>query len=154
MVYDKYKEEVFLDQMRDVIVELKYDPMLSWNEVETALDFFRQQGSPYKHVVRPYLLVAENKALSQDLAAVDFYVHAVLWAIRHGADVNGASNRQSSLDVVRKLAGKPALAPVMDTVREVESALLRRGAMTKKQLDDEVNSNTDYYKELERMCMK
>ena len=151
MVYEKYKEEVFLDQMRDVIAELEYDPSLSWEEVEPILDFFRQQGSPFKYVVRPFLQVAEMKAVAMNIDAVDFYLHAVLWALKHGAVVNGSSNRQSSLDVVRKLADKPALAPIIDTIREVENNLLQRGAKTKAELVEEENSNTDYYKELERM---
>jgi hypothetical protein len=151
MVYEKYKEEVFLDQMRDVIAELEYDPSLSWEEVEPILDFFRQQGSPFKYVVRPFLQVAEMKAVAMNIDAVDFYLHAVLWALKHGAVVNGSSNRQSSLDVVRKLADKPALAPIIDTIREVENNLLQRGAKTKAELVEDENSNTDYYKELERM---
>ncbi len=115
------------------------------------LDFFRQQGSPYKNVVRPFLQVAEAKTLAMNIDAVDFYLHAVLWALKHGAVVNGSSSRQSSLDVVRKLMGKPALAPIINTLREVENCLLQRGAMTKAELDEEENSNTDYYKELDRM---
>ena len=106
MVYEKYKDEVFLDQMRDVIAELQYNPSLSWDEVEPVLDFFRQQGSPYKYVVRPFLQVAEAKTLAMNIDAVDFYLHAVLWALKHGAVANGSSSRQSSLDVVRKLMGK------------------------------------------------
>ena len=86
-----------------------------------------------------------------NIDAVDFYLHVVLWALKHGAVVNGASNRQSSLDVVRKLMGKPALAPIINTLREVESNLLQGGAKTKAELDEEENSNTDYYKELDRM---
>ena len=86
-----------------------------------------------------------------NIDAVDFYLHAVLWALKHGAVVNGSSSRQSSLDVVRKLMGKPALAPIINTLREVENCLLQRGAMTKAELDEEENSNTDYYKELDRM---
>ena len=151
MVYEKYKDEVFLDQMRDVIAELQYNPSLSWDEVEPVLDFFRQQGSPYKYVVRPFLQVAEAKTLAMNIDAVDFYLHAVLWALKNGAVVNGSSSRQSSLDVVRKLMGKPALAPIINTLREVENCLLQRGAMTKAELDEEENSNTDYYKELDRM---
>ncbi len=151
VVLDKYKEEVFLDQMRDVIVDLEFNPSLSWEEAESALDFFYQQGSPCKHVVRPFLLVAEKKALSKKNDAVAFYLRAVMWALNHGADVNGSSNRQSSLDVVRKLISKSALAPIKDKLREVEAELLKRGAKTKAELDDEENSNTDYYKELETM---
>jgi hypothetical protein len=151
VVLDKYKEEVFLDQLRDVIVELEYNPFLSWEEVESALDFFYQQGSPCKHAVRPFLLVAEKEALSKKYDAVAFYLRAVMWALNHGADVNGSSNRQSSLDVVRKLISKSALAPIKDKLREVEAELLKRGAKTKAELDDEENTNTDYYKELETM---
>lgn len=151
VVLDKYKEEVFLDLVSDVIVELEYDPSLSWEEVEAALDFFYQLGSPCKRVVRLFLLVAEQKALSKQIDAVAFYLRAVLWALNHGADVNGSSNRQSSLDVVRKLIAKPALAPIIDNLREVETELLKRGAKTKAELDNEENSNTDYYKELDQM---
>ena len=107
------------------------------------LDFFRQQGSPYKYVVRPFLQVAEAKTLAMNIDAVDFYLHAVLWALKHGAVVNGS--------VVRKLMGKPALAPIINTLREVENCLLQRGAKTKAELDEEENSNTDYYKEPDRM---
>lgn len=148
---EKYKEEVFLDQMRDVIAELEYDPSLSWEEVENALDFFHQQGSPCRYVVRPFLHVAEARAMAMDIDAVDFYLRAVLWALNHGAVANGSSSRQSSLDVVRKLMGKPALAPIINTIREVEDGLLQRGAKTKAELDEEENTNTDYYKELDRM---
>ena len=150
-VKENYKEEVFLDLIKDVLTELEYDPSLLWDEVEPILDFFRQQGSPYKYVVRPFLQVAEMKAVAMNIDAVNFYLHAVLWALKHGAVVNGSSSRQSSLDVVRKLAGKPNLAPIIDTIREVESSLLQRGAKTKAELVEEENSNTDYYKELERM---
>ena len=150
-VKENYKEEVFLDLIKDVITELEYDPSLPWEEVEPILDFFRQQGSPYKYVVRPFIQVAEMKAVAMNIDAVNFYLHAVLWALKHGAAVNGSSSRQSSLDVVRKLAGKPNLAPIIDTIREVESSLLQRGAKTKVELVEEENSNTDYYKELERM---
>lgn len=148
---EKYKEEVFLDQMRDVIAELEYDPSLSWEDVENALDFFHQQGSPCRYVVRPFLHVAEARAMAMDIDAVDFYLRAVLWALNHGAVANGSSSCQSSLDVVRKLMGKPALAPIINTVREVEDGLLQRGAKTKAELDEEENTNTDYYKELDRM---
>ena len=95
--------------------------------------------------------MAEKKALSKKNDAVAFYLRAVKWAMNHGADVNGSSNRQSSLDVVRKLISKSALAPIKDKLREVEAELLKRGAKTKAELDDEENSNTDYYKELETM---
>ena len=47
--------------------------------------------------------------------------------------------------------GKPALVPLINTLREVEGELLQRGAKTKAELDEEENTNTDYYKELDRM---
>ena len=152
---EKYQEEVFFDQMREILADLRYDDSLSWAEVEPILDYFYQQGSPCTHVVKKYLKNAESYVAqggqSANLAAVEFYLHAVLWALRHEAVVNGADQKRSSLDIIRHLATVPALSPIIETIREVESNLLERGAMTKAELDKEERTNTDYFKELDRM---
>ena len=154
-IREQYREEVFLDQMRDVLANLRYDDSLSWSEVEPIMDFFYKQGSPCTHVVKIYLKNAESYVtqggLSTNLATVELYLKAVLWAVKHGAVVNGVDKKRSSLDIIRYLARVPALSPIIETIREVESNLLERGAMTKAELVKEENTNTDYYKELDRM---
>ena len=150
-VMEKYREQVYLDQIRSVIGELKYDPSLSWEELDSILDFFYQQGSPCTFAVKTFLKKAEKNVSAKNLQAADFYLHAVLWALRHGAIVNGSDHKQSSLDIIKRLSENPDLTPIINTVREVESKLIQRGGKTKVELEHEINTNNDYFKELDRM---
>ena len=142
-VKDEYQEDVYYDQINHIIINLRYDTSLSWTEVETALDYFYQQGSSTTHAVNRFLYQAWNYSKTDDIKAIEFYLQAILWALNHGSAVNDSNN----IDLILYLATKESLIPLANMINEIEKELLKRGAMSGAELD----SNTDYFKELDQM---
>ena len=147
-VLDEYKEEVFQDQILDCIKGMKYYYDVSWEDVRKALDYFLSIGSPIKRALINY---AYNAQRASGKAETEFYLHAAIWAVENGDDVNACWKGASVLDIVANIKENN----LKDTTTTLSSTLYKilkaHGAKSFKEIDQEYKCNTDYFKQLEYM---
>lgn len=147
-VLDEYKEEVFQDQLLDCIKGMKYYYDVSWEDVRKALDYFLSIGSPIKRALINY---AYNAQRASGKAETEFYLHAAIWAVENGDDVNACRNGASVLDIVANIMEKCLNDTTITLSSTLYELLIARGAKSFKEIDQEYRNNTDYFKQLEYM---
>ena len=147
-VLDEYKEEVFQDQLLDCIKDMKYYYDVSWEDVRKALDYFLSIGSPIKRALINY---AYNAQRASGKAETEFYLHAAIWAVENGDDVNACRNGASVLDIVANIMEKCLNDTTITLSSTLYELLIARGAKSFKEIDQEYRNNTDYFKQLEYM---
>ena len=147
-VLDEYKEEVFQDQLLDCIKGMKYYYDISWEDVRKALDYFLSIGSPIKRALINY---AYNAQRASGKAETEFYLHAAIWAVENGDDVNACRNGASVLDIVANIMEKCLNDTTITLSSTLYELLIARGAKPFKEIDQEYRNNTDYFKQLEYM---
>lgn len=147
-VLDEYKEEVFQDQLLDCIKGMKYYYDVSWEDVRKALDYFLSIGSPIKRALINY---AYNAQRASGKAETEFYLHAAIWAVENGDDVNACRNGDSVLDIVANIMEKCLNDTTITLSSTLYELLIARGAKSFKEIDQEYRNNTDYFKQLEYM---
>lgn len=144
------QEEVFNDQLLDCVVGLKFHDGLLWADAEKALNGFVQLGSPIRHSLRQYLSnVLECSKKNNAHEAILFFLKAAHWALEKGDIVNDCEKKKSSLDILQAIKAKGLNEDAMSLLSALETEMLSKGAKTFKELEQERNSNTDYFKELE-----
>ena len=143
---DKYKEEEYHNQIFDVIEKLKYTNEYSWEEVQDALDFFKKEGAHYKNVLHLFLREALDSAKDKKDKECTFFLKASLWAIENGARVNRYKGK-TSLELVDMIAQ----LTTSDILTNLRSAIIERGGKTSAEIQHDVDTNTDYWKELDRL---
>ena len=147
-VLEEYKEEVFQDQILDCIKGMKYYYDVSWEDVRKALDYFLSIGSPIK---RALINFAYNAQRASGKAETEFYLHAAIWAVENGDDVNACWKGASVLDIMANIKEnnlKDTTTTLSSTLYEMLKA---HGAKSFKEIDQEYKCNTDYFKQLEYM---
>lgn len=147
-ILEKYREEIFNDQLLDCIKYMEYYDDQSWEEAHIALDYFLSIGSPIKHALLNYVCNAHE---ANSKAEVEFYLNAAIWALEKGDNVNASRYGFSVLDIVADIIKKN----INDTTTALSSTLYEmlkaHGAKSYKTIDHEYKSNTDYFKQLESM---
>ena len=150
-IEEEFRDEVFHDQLLDCILGLKYYKEQSWEQAREALDFFYELGSPVSHSLLRFLEKAQrykSKNWKNDQAA-SFYLNAALWAFEKGGMVNETHKRRSPLDILNILMEKEWDEKEIFKLKILREQLLQKDAKTYRELKDEHESNTDYFKELE-----
>lgn len=144
----KYVEEVFQDQIGDLIINMEHYDGMEWDETRKALDYFLKKGSMIDKALFTYTVNAYLAAKKRKPAMAEFYIKAALWALEKGSIINYGSNSKSVLDFVQKTQGERLNNGLRTLVDNLHEKLLASGAKTFKELEAERQTNTDYWKEL------
>jgi hypothetical protein len=151
-VFDKYKGEVFNDQIRNCIENLMYHKGIAWDDTEAALNYFADLGSSTNRCLHKFAGRLSKCASAGTEANVDellFFINASIWALNRNVEPNYCWNRKSVLDNVNSIYRNHFPTTVANKIDELRNMLLARGAKTYNQLITERKNNKDYYKELE-----
>ena len=148
-VMEKYKQEVFYDQICHCIVDLKYHEGISWDDTEIALEYFANLGSSTKRCLIEFtekILKCTHNATYNELL---FYVNASIWALNRGSEPNYCWNKKTALDIINSTDCSCLPMNVITRINELRNMLSAHGAKTFNQLITERKNNFDYHKELE-----
>lgn len=129
---------------------LKYYEEQSWEDARDALEFFLQIGSPIDRALHSILLEAQSTVQKNNSQAFLFYLKAALWVLGKGGKVNEIRNNKTSLDILYEIM-KDISEEEVAHLKKLEYQMLQKGAKVYQELEEERETNTDYFKELEYM---
>lgn len=152
-VIDKYIQEVYEDQVRDVIQDMEYYEGMTWETTEPAINYFYQEGSSINCVTVAYLKKA-LKFYNTNVKAFELYSRGALWALEHGANVNEVVHNHTALDYVNEMLKKRVASTNVEFLQSIKDKLNAKGAKTYQCLKLEREHNQDYYKELDYLRIK
>lgn len=149
-----YQDEVFKDLVRDCIKELEYYPEQSWEDAESALEYFLGIGSSLKNALVSYL--EKVIEIVQDVECeshATFFLKAAKWILSKSDNVNERSSDRCStaLDLLIQISSFQIPENFSVMIEELRETMLAKGAKTGNELNEERSSNRDYFKELETL---
>lgn len=150
-VIKEQSDEVFDELVYCCISELKYYEEQSWEQACEALEYFWEVGSSVRYSLLSFLEKAKKyraKKRRNDHATC-FFLKAAMWALEKGDKVNRISHRRTALDYMNAIMETDLEGEVFLLSRRLWAKLMQNGAKTYRQLRDEHEANTDYFKELE-----
>ena len=150
-VRKEYREEVFNDLVYGCVSELKYYKEQSWEQAFEALEYFWEVGSSVRYSLLCFLAKAKKYRAKKvrDDHATHFFLKAAMWALEKGEKVNRILHRRTALDYVNAVMETDLEGDVFLLSRRLRARLMQKGAKTYRQLRDEQEANTNYFKELE-----
>ena len=142
---------------------LHYKEYRPWEETVKVLNYFKEQGYSYKSVIAHCIkavvsILNRDEINSKDERNCDFYYKLAMWGIDNGADINiptgTLSKKGTVLDIlndsmtIRWEWEKEKTAKHHEIFDKFHDLLISHGAMTKEELNNIQNQNTDYETEL------
>ena len=160
MVFRYNFDNIFQENISKCISGLEYYEEQSWEQAQEALEFFLALGSPIQHALYQFLLQARKylkqymKKETPDNNATLFFLKAALWALEKGDTVHEFCEQTSSLNILHVMMKRSTDSAVNTLLYKIEAQMLERGAKTYREMEKERENNTDYFKELEYICME
>lgn len=148
-----YQESLWHDMTDNVIISMRPAKERTWAETEKVLDYFKQQGSIYKHG-----LAGVAKKLS-NAESYDFYLNLMKWLVENDAEVNGTIESLTALDIVNNVKSSiekqltekfdpkffaSFLDKKLTAFADMADFLVKHGAKTIQQINNEIADCDDY----------